>query len=162
MGATLQLVSEEIAIAIVEKDEDTRSAMKSLLSRQPGFTIVADAADVLAVNASAADPDIILLDYRLRDASDWVNTPGLAEAARSARVIATGVPVGHSHLVDLIRVGVAGFVVKDALFAELVSTIRAVASGRQKLPTRLVATLVRNLARTGAAAALRARRETRR
>jgi DNA-binding NarL/FixJ family response regulator len=147
MRSDLAFGHGRIGIAIIEEDATTREAMTTLLSRQPGFAVVAAGPDFTAMNDCDDDADVILIDGRLERTLDWINSPALVLSVSPPKIIATGVSTNNRNLLDLIRAGVSGFVVKDALFSELVSTIRAVASGAQVLPTRLVATLVRNLTR---------------
>src|SRR6185436_14496397 len=47
----------------------------------------------------------------------------------------------QSDIIGLVRLGVSGFVLKDASIGELVSAIRSVAAGEKVLPTVLIASL---------------------
>lgn len=145
MEAKLRLLSDKIAIAIVEDDVIAREGLSALLAQKREFAIVASVIDLNALTSSEARPDIILIDSA-RTAENDAEIPLLTDVAKRAKVIATRVSTGHRHLVDLVRAGVAAFVLKDASFLDLVTTIRAVAKGAQVMPPGLLDMLVDNLA----------------
>jgi DNA-binding NarL/FixJ family response regulator len=147
MGSLLKLVSSKIGIAIVEGDAVARGAMTRLLSGRPGLEVVASGSDIGTIAASQSDVDLFLISADQLDGAGVAASPALARALARGKVIMTDLTADHRHIVELIRLGVAGFVLRDALFTELVSTIRAVATGSHVLPPSLLASLIRDLAR---------------
>ena len=146
MESALRLVAHEfaIAIAIVRNDSITREGMTALLTQYDDFAVVASVADISAAALRNADPDIILVDAQHSDLDSRLLATALANGAMRARIIVTGVATDHSNLMDLVRAGVAGFVIRDAAFSDLAIAIRSVASGAHVIPPTLLETVSRN------------------
>ncbi|HYV98660.1 MAG TPA: hypothetical protein VE967_14485 [Gemmatimonadaceae bacterium] len=140
------LFNNRIAVAIVENDTFVRDGMTRLLGRFDDFNIVAAVTSPDAPKLAEAKPAVILIASHLIDASHPLLRPVGIDGWRP-RVVVTGVSPDQEDLLALVRAGVMGFVVRDALFFELLSTIRTVASGTPVVPARLYATVARNLAR---------------
>ena len=70
----------------------------------------------------------------------------------------------HEDIVDFVNAGVSGFILKDATFEDLVSTIKSVAQGKHVLPPQMTSSLFSQIAKDavvrGRAAAMEAVRMT--
>jgi DNA-binding NarL/FixJ family response regulator len=141
MQSHLQLVTEKIAIAIVEDDAIAREGLTALLRQQPGFTVAAALADVAALASLDADADVILIDAG-QIVERAAVLPVVADAAKRSRLIATRVTKGNLHLADLVRAGVSAFALRDGPFSDLVKTIRSVAEGARVMPPGVFEMLV--------------------
>jgi DNA-binding NarL/FixJ family response regulator len=96
---------------------------------------------------AAMNPDVILLDVGLgEEDSLGVATTLASESPRTKIILMDLVPV-NDEIVDYVNAGVCGFVLKDASFAEFVSTIRSVAGGEKVLPPRLTESLFSQIAK---------------
>ena len=114
-----------------------------MLNASPDLTVVGEAADGdTAVRlAESSSPDVILLDIRL---------PGivaLKRVATAARLLVLTTFDLDEHVHEALRLGAAGFVLKESEPARLIAAIAAVASGEMQFsPTvmrRLVAAYLR-------------------
>src|SRR5688572_20551168 len=136
-----------ISIALIEDNRLVREGISSLLNRLPDVQIVAGSGDELS-RLSDIEPQIILLDVGLPD-GDGLR---IAEHARTvfprAKVIAMALPEAQEDLVDWVYAGVSGFIMKDATFEDLESTIRAVVNGANVLPPQMTGTLFSQMTRT--------------
>ena len=145
MESALRLVAHEFAItiAIVRNDAITREGMTALLTQHDDFAIVASVADIGAAALREADPDIILVDAQHSDLDSRHLANALANVVSRARIIVTGVSPDDPDLMDLVRAGVAGFVITDAAFSDLAVAIRSVSDGAQVIPPALLETVSR-------------------
>lgn len=125
-----------------------RSGMSSMLACEPDLEVVGEARDgTEAVDlARKLRPDLVLMD---------ISMPGL-DGISATRQIKAGSPrigvliltahADHDLLLNAIRVGAAGYVLKDVEPAELVGAVRATLGGESPVDQELVMRLVRRLA----------------
>jgi DNA-binding NarL/FixJ family response regulator len=130
-------------VLVVDDQPLFRAGLVALLNASPDLTVVGEAADGdTAVRlAESSEPDVILLDIRL---------PGLTalkRVATSARVLVLTTFDLDEYVHEALRLGAAGFVLKESEPARLIAAIAAVASGEMQFsPTvmrRLVAAYLR-------------------
>jgi DNA-binding NarL/FixJ family response regulator len=130
-------------VFVVDDQPLFRAGLVALLNASPDLTVVGEAADgETAVRlAESLSPDVILLDIRL---------PGitaLKRVATSARLLVLTTFDLDEHVHEALRLGAAGFVLKESEPARLIAAIAAVASGEMQFsPTvmrRLVAAYLR-------------------
>jgi DNA-binding NarL/FixJ family response regulator len=98
---------------------------------EAGYDVVATAADgaqALRV-ASAARPDVVVLDLRLPDMSGVEVTRGLQAAHPSVRVLVLSASGEQQDVLDAVKAGALGYLLKSAARAELLDAVRRTASG---------------------------------
>jgi DNA-binding NarL/FixJ family response regulator len=117
-----------------------RQGFRLILGAQPGIEVVGEAADgAEAVRGVAAThPDVVLMDIRM---------PGLdgIEATRqitSARVLILTTFGHEEYVVEALRAGASGFILKDATPEELTQAVRVVAAGESLLAPSVTTTLL--------------------
>ncbi|WP_439664372.1 response regulator [Lentzea sp. HUAS TT2] len=130
-------------VLVVDDQPLFRAGLVALLNASPDLTVVGEAGDgdTACALAQSSRPDVILLDIRL---------PGLAALTRvatSARVLVLTTFDLDEYVHEALRLGAAGFVLKESEPARLIAAITAVASGEMQFsPTvmrRLVAAYLR-------------------
>lgn len=132
-----------IRVAIFDDHPILRDGLVHTFAHAPGFEVVAQGAS----SAEAIDlaetllPDLIILD---------INMPGNGvHAARSIsrmfpaiRIIVLTAHDGEEHVVDALRSGASGYIVKGVSSDELVKTARAVCDGEAYVSPGLAAKLL--------------------
>ena len=140
-----------IRLLVIDDHEMVREGLKAMLTAEPDFDIVGDAA-----NAEQAyeliqrlRPDVILLDVRLPGVSGIEICRTVAERYPEIAVIILTTFTDETLVAQCIQAGARGFIVKDIERFDLKRSIRAVARGEAAgRSSRLVKT-------TGMAAAAR-------
>ncbi len=119
-----------IRVLLVDDQQLVRIGLRMVLDAEPGIEVVGDAADGHAGVHSAAvlRPDVALMDVRMPGCDGIEATRRIVAAATSRVLIMTTFDL-DAHVVDALRAGASGFMLKDAQPAELVAGIRAVAAG---------------------------------
>ncbi len=91
-------------------------------------------------------PDIVLLAAGFGDNHSSCLAATLREAAPDAKVVVMGLLPVQEDILEFVRAGVSGFVLKEATLDELIGTIRAVAAGAKVLPHSLAGMLFTDIA----------------
>lgn len=120
-----------ISILLVDDEPLLRLGFRLVLESQPDFTVVGEAADGAAAVSRTAelDPDVVLMDVRMPGMDGIEATREIVRAhARSRVLILTTFDVDEYAFPGL-KVGASGFLLKNVPPEDLISAIRAVASG---------------------------------
>ena len=116
-----------IRVLIVDDQELVRAGFRMILEAQEGISVVAEAGDgEEAIDvARSAQPDVVLMDIRMPKLDGVEATRRL----RDTRVIILTTFDHDEYVVEALRAGASGFLVKDAPPEELVRAVRVVAAG---------------------------------
>lgn len=119
-----------LTVLIVDDQELMRLGLRMVLDAQAGISVVGEAPDGESAVQMAARlrPDVVLMDIRM-PRGDGIEATARITAARTARVLVMTTFDLDSYVVDALRAGAGGFLLKDAQPTELVAGIRAVATG---------------------------------
>jgi two-component system, NarL family, nitrate/nitrite response regulator NarL len=132
-----------IRVAIVDDHPIMRDGLVYTLSREDDFEVVAQGAtaDEAIHIAEALLPHLILLD---------INMPG--DGLKAARIISSRCPAvrivvltahdREQHVVDALRGGASGYIVKGVSSEELIKTVRSVHGGEAHVTPALAARLL--------------------
>jgi DNA-binding NarL/FixJ family response regulator len=143
-------VVDPIRLVIVDDHAIVRQGLRSILEREPDVEVVGEAATAAEALdlVAAARPHIVLLDLKLSAGSD---VAGLALCGQlTSRAPAPGVLVVTTFLdeglvLEAIRHGARGYVLKDVDAVALVAAIRAVRRGESAFDSHSAAMVVRTL-----------------
>jgi DNA-binding NarL/FixJ family response regulator len=136
-----------ITVFLLDDHEVVRRGLRDLLATEPGIDVIGEAGTAASALArmTALRPDVAVLDVRLPD-GDGVST---------CREIRSGLPGtaclmltsygDEQALLGAIMAGAAGYVMKQADGAELVSAVRAVAAGESILDPHATRQLMERL-----------------
>jgi two-component system, NarL family, nitrate/nitrite response regulator NarL len=140
----------KIKIFLADEHAIYREALRNLLEQETEFNVVGEASDGnnLLSQAAFLNPDIILLDYAIPCVPALDVIGRLRDAKTTVLVLADH--MDGSHIMDSLRAGAGGVVLKDSSPAILFESIRAVAAGDCWIDRRNVRDLVYAL-RKGAA-----------
>ncbi|GAA2088574.1 response regulator transcription factor [Streptomyces albiaxialis] len=141
-------------IRVVLADDQTlvRAAFAMLVASAPGMSVVGEAAtgrEALAL-VRETRADLVVMDIRMPDLDGIEATRAIAADAElsGVKVLVLTTYDTDEHVVEALRAGASGFLVKDTRPAELLEGIRTVASGEALLspgPTsRLIARVLRS------------------
>ena len=120
-----------IRVLLADDHALVRAGMRSLLAAMAGVQVVGEAAsgeDALAL-AGRERPDVVLMDIAMKGIS------GLEAAARmraqhpQVRVIILSMHAGEEYVLQALRAGAVGYLLKDAATGELELALRSVMRG---------------------------------
>lgn len=145
---------KKIRLLLVDDQSLFREALRTLLSLQPDFDIVAEAGDGEQAVALAAKhkPDVVLMDLRMPVMNGVEATRRIAAAGRPPRVIVLTTFDEDAEVFEALRAGAVGYLLKASNAEKLCGAIRAAAQGSSVLDAGIAAKLVAGVDRAGAAA----------
>ncbi|MGE5690262.1 MAG: response regulator [Pseudomonadota bacterium] len=129
-------------VLIADDHAATRAGVRRALDGH-GFEVCAEAADAAgAVAAAVAErPDVCLLDIRM-PGNGIVAAGEIVDAVPEAAVVMLTVSRDDDDLFAALRLGAAGYLLKDVAAERLPDALEAVLAGEAALPGMLVARLV--------------------
>ncbi|MEO8879079.1 MAG: response regulator transcription factor [Gemmatimonadaceae bacterium] len=141
-----------IALVLIDDNRLLREGIAALIHSQPGFEVLAASADVDEAlrKVREAKPDVVLIDFGLADHDSLSLTATVHEEVPAARVIVMGLLPAQEDVATFVRAGASGFIMKDASFHDLFSTIQRVAAGAEVLPSALTHSLFSQIVRNAA------------
>jgi DNA-binding NarL/FixJ family response regulator len=124
---------------LVDDHEVVRVGMKTLLDRQEGFAVVAEAAseDEAVIEAKLVQPDIILMDIRLKSGSGIDACQRIMALLPKTRIIMLTSYAEDELLFAAIRAGAIGYVLKQVGSGDLIRAIQNAAHGDGSLDPSL-------------------------
>ena len=143
-----------IRVLIADDHPIVRQGLRTFLTSRPGLEVVGEAADGEAalVEAARLGPDVVLLDLVMPRGGGVDVIRRLRTAGDRARVIVLTSFAGHDQVVEAVRAGAAGYLLKDVPPADLEAAIRTVHDGGVLLDPSVVGSVMAEVARGGAPA----------
>lgn len=133
-----------VRVLLVDDHDFFRIGLRRLLAQQPGIEVIGEAAD----GNAAIDlyekrcPDVVVMDLQMPVLSGVEATERLTASWPGARVLVLTVSSDDAKVVEAIRAGASGYLVKDAPLEEITRGIQAVASGQLLVSPRVAHALV--------------------
>lgn len=126
---------KRIRVMLVDDHEVVRDGIRSLLESEEGIAVVAEAGSSreAVLRASAARPDVIVMDVNLPDGSGIEATRQIRAEREQTQVIMLTSYADEEALFSAILAGAAGYVLKEIGTSDLVKAIRTVAEGKALL-----------------------------
>ena len=153
-----------ISVALIEDNRLVREGMTAMLNQTEDFEVVAAGPSGDPALLRDAKPQVILLDVGLWDDDSLRVAETVRKESPESKVIIMDLLPVHEDIVDFVNAGVSGFILKDATFEDLVTTIRSVAEGAHVLPPAMTSSLFSQIAKEavvrGRAAAMESVRMT--
>jgi DNA-binding NarL/FixJ family response regulator len=139
-----------IRVLVVDDQVLVRGGLRALLDAQPDLTVVGEAGDgdeAVRV-ATALRPDVVLMDIRMpgSDGLEATRAIGSDPELADVRIIVLTTFDLDEYVFEAIKVGAAGFLVKDTEPADLIKAVHTVADGDGLLSPRATRRLVEEYA----------------
>jgi len=143
-----------IRVLLVDDQQLVRTGFRVILERTPDISVVGEAAN----GAEALDvarrtrPDIVLMDVRMPGLDGIEATRRLRQhgSAAAPRVIMLTTFDLDEYIYAALRAGANGFLLKDALAADLIAAIRSVADGQSVAAPAVTRRLIEHFVATSA------------
>ncbi len=141
-----------LRVLVVDDHDLFRTGLRTLLEHEGYKLVDAPSADEALAVARSFRPEVVIQDVNLAGASGIDAARMLLVEHPDAAVLMLTVVADHDQVMDAIRAGACGYLLKDAEMPEIVAGIEAAAAGHAAISPR-VATGVLTSVRAGDAAA---------
>ncbi|MBN1755296.1 response regulator transcription factor [bacterium] len=145
------MVKTKIRILLIEDNRILREGIAAMLNSHCDFEVVARAEDgdaVRQLKSLGTPPDVILLDLGLEKENSLELMAVLQDEVSTVKVIAMDIFPEHIDIVEFVKAGGSGFILKDATLDDYVRTIKKVAGGAKELPPILTKSLFNQIVET--------------
>jgi len=136
-------LTKEINLIIIEDNRLLRDGITAMIKKQPDLKMMAafGESETTLTKVSDLKPDVLLLDFSLPNQDSFELIKSLKKNCQETKVIIMDIVPLKSDIVTFIKVGVSGFLLKDASTNDFLNTIRLVADGEKVLPPNLTGSL---------------------
>ncbi len=120
-----------IKVLLADDQELLRSGFRMILSGEPDFAVIGEAANGAdAVTAAATlHPDVVLMDIRMPGVDGIEATKRIVDSGTATRVLILTTFDLDEYVYAALRAGASGFMLKDVPAPELCAAVRTVANG---------------------------------
>ncbi len=126
-----------------------RRGLRSLIESQPGFKVVAEAADGLEALRLSEEhqPDAIILDVGMPKLNGIEVAERVQKQSRPPSVIILSMHADESYIIRALAAGARAYLLKDATDEDLLPALRAVASGKPFFSPTVTGVLIEDYVR---------------
>jgi DNA-binding NarL/FixJ family response regulator len=122
---------------IVLADDHTvvRQGLRAVLEAEPGFSVIGEVDNGLDVakTMERLKPDVLIVDLMMPGLGGLEVTRQIPQCSPQTRVIVLSMYANEAYVLEALRNGASGYVVKDASAEDLRHAIREVVAGRRYL-----------------------------
>jgi DNA-binding NarL/FixJ family response regulator len=136
-------MNDRIRVAIADDQALVRAGFRAILSIYPDLEVVGEAVDgVEAVELARRErPDLVLMDVHMPRLDGISATTTIVKEHLAKVLVLTTFDLDH-YVLDALRAGASGFLLKDAPAESLAPAVRTVHAGQSLLSPAVVARLV--------------------
>ncbi len=122
-------------ILLVDDHQLLREGLRGLLDRLEGFSVIGEAGDGRSGVQLARElkPDLVIMDVSMPELNGIEATRQVTTELPGTRVLALSMHVAKAQVLEALRAGAAGYVVKLGSFSEVEQAVRQVAAGQRYL-----------------------------
>lgn len=138
-----------IKILIADDHDVVRAGLRFLLQRQEDMEIVGEASDGRQVVrlAEALNPSVIVMDIAMPQLNGIDAAAQILNRDPEIKIIVLSMYADEEFLIRALSAGVKGYLLKDAVQADLPRAVRAVATGRSFFSPAIAQTLAEDYVR---------------
>jgi DNA-binding NarL/FixJ family response regulator len=133
-----------VKVLLIDDDPLVRAGLRMILSSAEDVQVVGEANDGVRAAAAVREhrPDVVLMDIRMAEMDGITATAVLRQLDPPPQVIVLTTFQADEQVMNALRAGASGFLVKDTPPAEIINAVRLVAAGEAILSPSVTRTLL--------------------
>lgn len=141
-----------IRVFLIDPLDLFRQGIIALLAQAPDIQVVGDTGDAAAGELSVQQlaPDVVLLDVGMPGPCSFELARRIRKSQPATQIAFLTAYDDAEYLLESMRVGAVGYILKDASAATLIGALRDIARGNKFLSPRMLAHVVEDLQQRGA------------
>ena len=150
-------MDEGIRVLICDDHALFRRGLMMVLEEDPEIEVIAEAANGTEAIELAREltPDVVLMDVRMPGCTGIQATREILESVPSAHVIILTVSDDEDDLLEAMKVGAAGYLLKEISIVEVTAAVHSVVAGQRLVTPSLATKLITEFANMERVAAAR-------
>ena len=135
-----------VRILIADDHQIVRQGLKLLLEKEADLEVVGEAEDGSGAVTLAKEltPDVVVMDVKMPDMNGIEASYQILSNLRDVKVIALSMYSDRRFIVDMLKAGACGYLLKDCAFEELAQAIRLVMANKTYLSPGIVDIVVKD------------------
>ncbi len=117
-----------IRIILVDDHNIIRTGLRSLLEKQPGFEVIAEASDGREAIERTKElvPDIVIMDIGMAGLNGVEATRQITSEMPQVKVLALSMHSDKRYVITMLKAGASGYLLKNCAFKEMTNAINTV------------------------------------
>jgi DNA-binding NarL/FixJ family response regulator len=135
-----------IKVLIADDHQIVREGLRSMLEKEPGIQVVGEAEEGRTTLRLARDltPDVIIMDVAMPELNGIEATRQILAEIPTIKVIALSMHDDRRFVLNMIKAGAKGYLLKDSAFKDLAKAIRAVVANKTYLSSEIADVVVKD------------------
>ena len=134
---------KKIKIFVIEDNRLLLNGIVSMINEQKDLKVIAainDREDTL-LKIFKLKPDLVLIDLGLRTQNSLEVVKSVRQKSADMKIIVMDLMPVQSDILDFVKAGASGFILKNAMVHDFLKTIRSVVAGEKVLPPHMTNSL---------------------
>lgn len=139
-----------IKIIIADDHKIIREGLKALIEKQTGMEVVAEAHDGIETVqlTKKLRPDIVIMDIGMPNMNGLAATRTIISEIQNVKIIALSMHSDRRFILEMLKAGASGYLLKDCAFEELIMAINTVMSGQSYLSPKITDVVIKEYIKT--------------
>ncbi|HBE45487.1 MAG TPA: DNA-binding response regulator [Deltaproteobacteria bacterium] len=135
----------EVKIILADDHKIIREGLKALLEKQQGIEVIAEAQDGISTVrlTKKLSPDLVIMDIGMPDMNGIDATRMIISETKNVKVIALSMHSDRRFVLEMLKAGASGYLLKDSAFEELTLAINTVMAGQPYLSPKITDVVIR-------------------
>ncbi|MEN6617824.1 MAG: response regulator transcription factor [Syntrophorhabdus sp.] len=134
-----------IRIIVADDHKIMREGLKALIDKQPDMEVAAEAQDGLTTTKLARKllPQVIIMDIGMPEMNGIDATRQIVSENKDVKIIALSMHSDRRFVLEMLKAGASGYLLKDSAFEELVTAVHTVMGNQSYLSPRITDIVVK-------------------